>query len=132
METTRPAKAPTPLTVLRVVVLAHLAVILWEGATAGKLVAPPISGEALHLHYNGAFVVHAVAALQLVAAAWFERGAGRGRAGSLSLLLLSALALVLGVVQAALGTFGVLQAHAPVAVALAGLVAWSATLAWRR
>lgn len=133
MQTSTPAKAaPTPLTVLRVAVLAHLAVILWESTTAGNLVTIPTSTEALYLHYYGAFAVHSVAALQLVAAAWLWWGPGRGRAGSLSLLVISALALVFGIVQAALGTFGVLQAHVPVAVALTGLVAWSAALAWRR
>lgn len=132
METTAPAKAPAALTLLRVTVLAHLAVILWEGATAGNLVTTPISMEALYLHYYGAFAVHTVAAVQLAAAAWLWWGPGRARTGALALLVVSVLALLLGLGQAALGTFGVLQAHVPLAVVLTGLVAWSAALAWRR
>ncbi|MBE2999697.1 hypothetical protein IDM40_13400 [Nocardiopsis sp. HNM0947] len=132
METTAPAKTPAALTLLRVAVLAHLAMILWEGATAGNLVTTPISMEALYLHYYGAFVVHAAAAVQLGAAAWLWWGPGRARTGARALLVISALALLLGLVQAALGTFGVLQAHVPLAVVLTGLVAWSAALAWRR
>lgn len=112
--------------------MAHLAVILWEGVTAGNLVTAPVLMEALHLHHYGAFAVHAVAVLQLVAAAWLWWGQGRERTGSLPLPAVSVLALVLGIVQAALGTLGVLQAHVPVAVALTGLVAWSAALAWHR
>ncbi|WP_017614458.1 hypothetical protein [Nocardiopsis salina] len=132
METNAPSKTPAALALLRTAVLAHLAVILWEGVTAGNLVTTPISMEALYLHYYGAFVMHAVAAVQLGAAAWLWWGPGRARRGAPALLVISVPALLLGLAQAATGTFGVLQAHVPMAVVLTGLVAWSAALAWRR
>lgn len=121
---------PAALWAVRVAVLAHLAAILWEGATAGQLVT--FNTGALPLHYFGAFGVHAAAALQLLAALWYWNSAGRGGGPARTLLLVSGLAFVLGFPQAALGTFGPLQAHVPLALVLTGTAVWAAVLAWRR
>ncbi|CAL9585001.1 hypothetical protein SUDANB121_05138 [Nocardiopsis dassonvillei] len=127
--TTPPRPVTTPLWAVRVAVLAHLAAILWEGATAGQLVT--FNTAALPLHYFGAFGVHAMAALQLLAALWYWKSAGRGSAAR-TLLLVSGLAFLLGFPQAALGTYGPLQAHVPLALVLTGAAVWAAALAWRR
>ncbi|WP_304450934.1 hypothetical protein [Nocardiopsis sp. YSL2] len=116
-----------PLTALRVTVLLHLAALLWEGATAGQLVT--FNTEALPFHYFGAFGVHAAAGAQLLAAAWLWT---RARRAALGLAVLSLVAFALGFLQAALGTYGPLQAHVPLAVVLMGLVGWTAALAWTR
>src|SRR5699024_9238840 len=58
---------------------------------------------------------------------WF----GSGRTRGLALLVLSAVALGLGFLQATTGTYGPLQAHVPLAMVLTGLVAGTAIMAWR-
>lgn len=116
-----------PLTALRVTVLLHLAALLWEGATAGQLVT--FNTDALPLHYFGAFGVHVAAGAQFLAAAWLW---SRARRAALGLAVLSLVAFGLGFLQAALGTYGPLQAHVPLAVLLMALVAWTAALAWIR
>ncbi|KOX19087.1 hypothetical protein [Nocardiopsis sp. NRRL B-16309] len=126
---TAPAGPATgaPLTALRVIVLLHLAAILWEGVTAGQLVTFNLAAEPLH--YFGAFGVHVAAGAQVLAAAWLW---SRARRTALGLLVLSAVAFGLGFLQAALGTYGPLQVHVPLAVALMALVAWTAAMAWLR
>ncbi|MDT0330388.1 hypothetical protein [Nocardiopsis lambiniae] len=128
--TTTTTTTPTPLWAVRVAVLAHLAAILWEGATAGQLVT--FNHDALSPHYFGAFGVHAMAALQVLTALWYWNSAGRGAGAPRALLLVSASAFLVGFPQAALGTYGPLQAHVPLALVLTGLAVWSAVLAWRR
>ncbi|MFD3686663.1 hypothetical protein ACFWTE_17785 [Nocardiopsis sp. NPDC058631] len=132
MEPTTPpdTAAPPLLWVIRVAALLHLAAILWEGATAGQLVT--FNTAALPLHYYGAFGVHVAAGLLLVAAAvyWYRSGAGRGR--PLMLLLVGLVAFLIGFPQAAVGTYGPIQAHVPLALVLTGAATWTAVLAWRR
>ncbi|WP_150243522.1 hypothetical protein [Nocardiopsis quinghaiensis] len=125
--TTNPATGP--LWLLRVAVLLHLAAILWEGATAGQLVT--FNADALPLHYYGAFGVHTLAGLQALAAALYWQGSGRGAGLPRTVLLVSLLAFALGFAQAALGTYGPLQAHVPLALVLTGVAVWTAVLAWR-
>ncbi|MET9796898.1 hypothetical protein [Nocardiopsis alba] len=115
---------------LRVAVLAAAAALLWEFVTAGRLVT--FDATALPLHNGGAYAVHVTAAVQLLAAAMVWFGAGRGAGVDLNVLLLSLAAFALGFVQAALGTYGPLQAHVPLALVLVALVVWSAVLAWSR
>lgn len=128
-----PHPAPTapsnaaPLTALRVTVLLHLAAILWEGATAGQLVT--FNTDALPLHYFGAFGVHVAAGAQVLSSAWLW---SRARRTALVLVVLSVVAFGLGFLQAAMGTYGPLQVHVPLAVGLMALVAWTAALAWIR
>ncbi|NYH50723.1 hypothetical protein HNR06_000312 [Nocardiopsis arvandica] len=126
--TTNPATAG-PLRLLRAAVLLHLAAILWEGATAGQLVT--LNMDALPLHYYGAFGVHALAGSQALAAALYWQRSGRGGGIPRTVLLVSLAAFALGFAQAALGTYGPLQAHVPLALFLTGIAAWSAVLAWR-
>ncbi|MEU0492990.1 hypothetical protein ABZ249_27515 [Nocardiopsis sp. NPDC006139] len=128
--TTTTTATPAPLWAVRVAALAHLAAILWEGATAGQLVT--FNAAALPLHYYGAFGVHTMAVLQLAAALWYWNSAGRGGGVPRTLALVSGLALLLGFPQAALGTYGPLQVHVPLALVLTGTAVWAAALAWRR
>lgn len=116
--------------VLRVAVLAALAVLLWEFVTAGQLITYNL--DALPFHYAGALAVHVTTGAQLLAAGalWFSRGRGPGT--DRTVLLLSLGAFVVGFPQAALGTYGPLQAHVPLALLLVTLVVWSAVLILRR
>ena len=127
MDTTAPTRARSSTWALRMAVILHLFTLLWESITAGRLVTFDL--EALPLHYAGAFGVHIVAGTQGLAAArvWF----GSGRTRGLALLVLSAVALGLGCLQATTGTYGPLQAHVPLAMVLTGLVAGTAIMAWR-
>lgn len=128
MDTTPPTRARTGSWVLRAAVILHLLALLWEAATAGQLVT--FNLEALPLHYAGAFAVHIAAGVQVLAAAWVWFGSGRTH--GTTLLALSTVSLLLGFVQATTGTYGPLQAHVPLAMALTGLVACTAVMAWRR
>ncbi|MCY9784595.1 hypothetical protein KIK06_11900 [Nocardiopsis sp. EMB25] len=128
MNTTTPP--PTALWALRATVLLHLAAVLWEGATAGQLVT--FNTEALPLHYYGAFGVHLAAGAQVLAAWWVWSGTGRGPEAPRTVLAVSLVAFVLGFGQAAMGSYGPLQAHVPVALVLTGLVVWAAVLSWSR
>ncbi|SIO87158.1 hypothetical protein [Nocardiopsis sp. JB363] len=116
--------------VLRVAVLAAVAVLLWEFVTAGQLITDNL--DALPLHYGGALAVHVTTGAQLLAAGvlWFSRGRGPGTTRTVFLLSLGA--FVVGFPQAALGTYGPLQAHVPLALLLVTLVVWSAVLIFRR
>lgn len=116
--------------VLRVAVLAASAVLLWEFVTAGQLITHNL--DALPFHYAGALAVHVTTGAQLLAAgALWSRG-GRGPGNDRTVLLLSLGAFVVGFPQAALGTYGPLQAHVPLALLLVSLVVWSAVLVFRR
>ncbi|WP_116246490.1 hypothetical protein [Nocardiopsis sp. FIRDI 009] len=125
---TTSAPPPTALWALRAAVLLHLAAVLWEGATAGQLVT--FNTDALPLHYYGAFGVHVAAGAQVLAAWWVWSGTGRAPRAPRTALAVSLVAFVLGFVQAALGTYGPLQAHVPAAMVLTGLVVWAAVLSW--
>lgn len=127
MDTISPTRARSSTWALRLAVVLHLFTLLWESITAGQLVT--FNLEALPLHYAGAFAVHIVAGTQVLAAAWNWFGSERTR--GLALLVLSAVALGLGFLQATTGTYGPLQAHVPLAMALTGLVAGTAIMAWR-
>ncbi|MFE1168002.1 hypothetical protein [Nocardiopsis sp. NPDC058789] len=122
------------LLLLRVAVGASLAALLWEFLTAGQLIT--FNMAALPLHWGGAFAVHVTAGLQLLAAVlvWRLPGAGSrsGPAHDRLVALVSLLAFLLGFPQAALGTYGPLQAHVPLALLLVSTVVWSAVLVWRR
>lgn len=129
--TTPPSAATPPLLwALRVAALLQLAALLWEGATAGQLVT--FNMDALSLHYSGAFGVHLTGGLLLVAAV-VHRYRSRSDPGPARTLLWVALAaFLLGFVQAALGHYGPLQAHVPLALVLTGVAAWATVLAWRQ
>lgn len=116
--------------VLRVAVLAALAALLWEFATAGQLVT--YNMDALPLHYGGAFAVHVSTGVQLLAAAMVWFAGGRGQGTDRTIVLVSLAAFVVGFPQAALGTYGPLQAHVPLALLLVALVVWLAVLVFRR
>ncbi|WP_017589729.1 hypothetical protein [Nocardiopsis ganjiahuensis] len=119
---------------LRVAVGLSLAALLWEFVTAGQLIT--FNTDALPLHYGGAFAVHVTTGLQLVAALlvrFLPRAGSRGGPRHDRLVaVVSLLAFAVGFPQAALGTYGPLQAHVPLAMLLVALVVWSAALVWRR
>ncbi|GHC85531.1 hypothetical protein GCM10007079_28530 [Nocardiopsis terrae] len=125
---------PLWLLVLRIAIGASLAALLWEFATAGQLVT--FNTDALPLHYGGAFAVHAATGVQLLAALLVWRLPGAGSPGGPRhdrlVMVVSLLAFLLGFGQAALGTYGPLQAHVPLAMLLVALVVWSAVLVWGR
>ncbi|WP_067605415.1 hypothetical protein [Nocardiopsis listeri] len=116
--------------VLRVTVPAALAALLWEFVTAGQLITYNL--DALPFHYAGAFAVHVTTGAQLLAAGALWSSKGRGPGTHRTVLLLSLGAFVVGFPQAALGTYGPLQAHVPLALLLVTLVVWSAALIFRR
>lgn len=130
MDRTTTAPSTSALLALRAAIIVHLGALLWEAVTAGQLVA--FNMDALPLHYFGAFAVHAAAGLQVLAAAWLWFSTGRGPGTARLVLLVSLVALPVGFVQAATGTFQVDEVHVPLATALVGLVVWTAVLAWRR
>lgn len=121
------------LLLLRIAVGGSLAALLWEFATAGQLIT--FNTAALPLHYGGAFAVHVATGVQLVAAllVWRLRGAGSrlGPRHDRLVAVVSLLAFAGSFPQAALGTYGPLQAHVPLAMLLVALVVWSAALVWR-
>lgn len=122
------------LLLLRIAVGASLAALLWEFVTAGQLIT--FNMDALPLHYGGAFAVHATTGVQLLAALLVWRLPGTGSRGGPRhdrlVAVVSLLAFAVGFPQAALGTYGPLQAHVPLAMLLVALVMWSAVLVWRR
>lgn len=121
------------LLLLRIAVGASLAALLWEFVTAGQLIT--FNMDALPLHYGGAFAVHVATGVQLVAGllVWRLRGAGSrlGPRHDRLVAVVSLLAFAVGFLQAALGTYGPLQAHVPLAMLLVALIMWSAALVWR-
>lgn len=125
---------PTWLLLLRIAVGASLAALLWEFVTAGQLVT--YNMDALPLHYGGAFAVHAASGVQLLAAVLVWRLPGAGSPGGPRhdrlVAVVSLLAFVVGFPQAAMGTYGPLQAHVPLAMLLVALVVWSAVLVFGR
>ncbi|WP_017545120.1 hypothetical protein [Nocardiopsis prasina] len=129
--TTERGGNPPWLLLLRVAVGASLAALLWEFLTAGQLIT--FNMAALPLHWGGAFAVHVASGVQLLAAVLVWRaGSSAGPAHDRLVALVSLLAFVLGFPQAALGTYGPLQAHVPLALVLVATVVWSAVLVWRR
>ncbi len=110
------------LWLLRVAVIGHAALLLFEFVTAGQLVSGQFG--ALSLHSGGAIALHVVAGTQFVVAVvfWFP-GRGSALPG-----VLSAVAFALGFGQAYFGSHAMLELHVPVALALVGLVTW--VLAW--
>lgn len=125
---------PTWHLLLRIAVGASLAALLWEFVTAGQLIT--YNMDALPLHYGGAFAVHAASGVQLLAAVLVWRLPGAGSPGGPRhdrlVAVVSLLAFVVGFPQAALGTYGPLQAHVPLAMLLVALVVWSAVLVFGR
>lgn len=115
---------------LRVAVLGSVAALLWEFVTAGQLITYNVG--ALPLHYGGAFAVHVATGVQLLAAAMVWFAGGRGGGTDRTLVLVSLAAFMVGFPQAALGTYGPLQAHVPLALLLVALVVWSMVLVFRR
>ena len=132
--TTERTRNPTWLLLLRIAVGASLAALLWEFVTAGQLVT--YNMDALPLHYGGAFAVHAATGVQLLAAILVWRLPGAGSPGGPRhdrlVAVVSLLAFAVGFPQAALGTYGPLQAHVPLAMLLVALVVWSAVLVFGR
>ncbi len=132
--TTESTGNPPWLLALRIAVGLSLAAVLWEFVTAGQLITYNL--DALPLHYGGAFAVHVASGLQLVAALLVWRLPGAGSPGGPRhdrlVAVVSLLAFVVGFPQAALGTYGPLQAHVPLAMLLVALIVWSAALVWRR
>jgi hypothetical protein len=110
------------LLALRVTATLQVAAVLMQGITAGQLVA--LNGGALDFHATGAIVIHVVAAIQTIAAFLLWRASR----GPMWPTVVSALALVVGFIQAALGDAGNMKVHVPTALALTILI--SAVFVW--
>lgn len=119
-----PTRYTAPLWFVRVAVAGHLALLVWEFVTGGRLVA--LDFEYLSPHSVGAVVLHVAAGAQLVAAVLVWRPGG----GPLLPAVLSLAAFVVGFGQARLGSANVMELHVPVALLLSALVVWAAVLVW--
>jgi hypothetical protein len=110
---------------LRVTATLQLAVVLMQGLTAGRLVLAP-NDDALPMHAAGAIAVHVVAVLQLAAAFLLWRSSR----GPVWPTVLSALALVMGFIQAAVGDAGNMKVHVPLALLLTMTITVVAVWSW--
>ncbi|MEY9211046.1 hypothetical protein NI17_012290 [Thermobifida halotolerans] len=117
--------APSLLWGARATALVHAALLVFEFATAGQLVAQNLT--ALPLHSAGAVALHAAAGAQLAVTLLLWRPGG----GSPLPAVLSAAAFALGLVQAYLGSHLLLELHVPLALVLVALVTWVLVLVWR-
>jgi hypothetical protein len=121
---TQVAKDSGYLTAFKYLTTLSMLSVLVQAVTAGQL----MSGGAQGLHGAGAFVVHVLGLLQLVAAVLVWRP-GRG-VGWLALASLGV--LLLGFVQSALGGSGAVAVHVPLGMTIFGLSVWLVVWAWRR
>jgi hypothetical protein len=118
--------APSGLvTALRVTSVLAVLIIVVQGVTAGEILARSRTAEMLHS--LGAYGVHVFTGLAAIAAVLVVRAVGARPWPA----VLAALVFVVGFVQAALGSGGVMAVHVPLAmVLLVGSVwvaAWSFT-----
>ena len=100
------------LRALRIVSTASVLFIVLQGVTAGEILSRNRMAESLH--YAGAFVVHALTALTVVAAYLVLRQ----RRGPWWPTAVAAAIFVVGFVQAAIGEAGILAVHVPLAMLL--------------
>ena len=115
------------VTALRTVqVVAGLTVLelLWQFATAGRMVGPIPDHTARELHETGAVVLHVLTGLLTVGAIWWWRE-HRERVW---VPVLAAVVFVLSFVQASLGDEETLWLHVPVSLVLTAGSVW--VLAW--
>jgi hypothetical protein len=111
----RAVQAAAALTVLE---------LLWQFATAGRMVGPLQDRGAHELHETGAVVLHVLTGLLTLAAIWLWRTRG----GPAWPAVLSAVVFVLSFVQAYLGDDETLWLHVPGALVLSVGSIW--VLAW--
>jgi hypothetical protein len=116
---TRPSPTETATTAgvgalraLRVVATLSVLFIIVQGVTAGEILSR--SKVAVSLHYDGAFVVHALTALTAIAAFLVMRQRG----GPWWPTVVSLVIFVVTFVQAAVGNAGILSVHVPLAMVL--------------
>ncbi|MEU6781613.1 hypothetical protein ABZ912_20610 [Nonomuraea angiospora] len=120
---TQVAKGNGYVTAFKAVVVLNTLSVLAQAVTAGQL----MSGGGAGAHGMGAFAVHVLGLLQLVAAVLLWRpGRGPGWPALVGLAV-----LLLGFAQSALGGSGVLAVHVPLGMTLFGLSVWLLVWAWR-
>jgi hypothetical protein len=100
------------LRALRIVSTVSVLFIVLQGVTAGAILSRSRMAESLH--YAGAFVVHALTALTVVAAYLVLRQ----RRGPWWPTAVAGVVFVGGFVQAAVGEAGILAVHVPLAMLL--------------
>jgi hypothetical protein len=103
----------------------HLITVLGQAIIAGRFVTGEV--DLLALHSLNALVVAALVFFQLVAAILLWRPGG----GATWPLWVSALQLVLVVVQISLGTLRLVAPHIPLAMVILGLAATMTVWTWR-
>jgi hypothetical protein len=116
---TRPSPTETATTAgvgalraLRIVATLSVLLIIVQGVTAGEILSRSRVAESLH--YDGAFVVHALTALTAIAAFLVMRQRG----GPWWPTVVALVIFVVTFVQAAVGEAGILSVHVPLAMLL--------------
>ncbi len=130
--TTRRSGAPGAVRALRALSTLAVLSIVVQGATAGAYLSGNRAANAFH--YAGAFAVHGLTALTLVAAVLVARRHG----GPWWPTVLAAVVVAVGFVQALLGDlvlrgdYGLLAVHVPLAMLLLVGAAWLAAWSFAR
>jgi hypothetical protein len=119
MTATRTASSGT-VTALRVTSVLSVLVIVVQGVTAGEILVRSASAEMLHS--LGAYGVHVFGGLAAIAAVLVVRATG-ARPWP---WIVAAVVFVVGFVQAALGSGGVMAVHVPLAMVLLVGAVWVA------
>ncbi|MGH3671366.1 MAG: hypothetical protein ACRDSH_12135, partial [Pseudonocardiaceae bacterium] len=114
--------AAKSLTCLRVLSLLSVLNILFQGATAGRILMG--NGGALGLHEAGAIALHILTGLTMIAAGQHWRSSR----GAIWPTIIAAIVFIASFVQAAFGTQQTLYVHVPLAFVL--LLGATLTLAW--
>ncbi|WNV76173.1 hypothetical protein [Geodermatophilus sp. DSM 44513] len=117
------AVAPSTVRAVQAAAVLTLLVLGWQFVTAGRI---SVGEDALGGHAAGAIALHVTSALLLLATALHGR-----RTRVWWPAALAGVVLVLGFVQAALGSSGSIEAHVPLALLLVVGTAWLAAWAFR-
>jgi len=118
------ARSTGTLRAVQAAAVLSVVVLLWQFATAGRLVTHEGSDDA---HAAGAIALHVVGALLVVATLLHARAGGERWP-----VVLSAVVFVAGFVQAALGDAHNMTAHVPGALLLTVGTVWVTAWAFRR
>lgn len=114
----------TALRAVQVAAVLTVLELLWQFATAGRMVGPVPDRAAHEGHEAGAVVLHVLTGLLTLAALWLWRTRG----APVRIPVLAAVVFVLSFVQAYLGDDGALWLHVPGALVLTVGSVW--VLAW--
>ena len=112
-ESTVGRSVPTTLIrALQIAAVLSVLMVVWQGATAGKLISS--HPAALLYHQAGAIVLHVFTAAAAIAAFLLRRRSG----GPLWPSVLAVVIFVCTLIQAAVGDAGVMSLHVPMALVL--------------